>query len=128
MKKTHLFTGIALTIPFISLSNIILLPAVIGSVAPDWDYRIGIKHRTITHSLIALIISSAFLGTFNIKLGLLWALNYTVHLLLDSLTKMGVPLLYPWRKKYYGKKLFRTHGAEDGLLALISIYIISSLI
>ncbi|MBL4930952.1 metal-dependent hydrolase [Clostridium paridis] len=129
LKKTHLAMGIATTITFITTDNMLIAPiALVGSIAPDWDVYLGIKHRTLTHSLIALLGSSYLLFTFNEQLGVLWGINYLTHLLLDSLTKTGVPLLFPFHKKYQGLKLFKTGGAEDLFISLILIYIILSAI
>lgn len=129
LKRTHLAMGIATTITLITKDNMLIAPvAIVGSIAPDWDIYIGIKHRTLTHSLVALVFTSYVLYTFNEQLGILWGINYLTHLLLDSLTKTGVPFLYPLKKKYYGFKLFKTGGAEDFFISLILIYIIFSVI
>ena len=128
MKKTHIAVGIAATINFINISNVLFLPiAVVGSLIPDWDYKLGLKHRGITHTLLALLITTGLFSLYSWKLGLLWGLNYFTHLLLDSLTVTGIPLLYPLKKKYYGFKLFKTRGAEDVLIFLICFYIITCL-
>lgn len=125
MKKTHIVVGVAATLPFININNILFLPiAILGSFIPDWDYKLGLKHRGITHTMLALLVTSLVLSLCSIKLGLLWSLNYGTHLLLDSLTVTGIPILYPIRNKYYGFKLFKTRGAEDGLIFLICFYIV----
>ena len=129
LKKTHLAMGIATTITFITKDNMLIAPiALVGSIAPDWDIYLGMKHRTITHSLIALVGSSYLLYTLNEQLGVLWGINYLSHIVLDSLTKRGVPLLYPFKKSYQGIKLFKTGGAEDLFISLILIYIIVTII
>lgn len=129
MKRTHMFTGIIATVPFINLDNALIAPiALIGSIAADWDFYMGIKHRTSTHSLLALLITSGAFMLFNFQLGLLWGLNYLTHLFLDSLTKMGVPLLYPFSRKYYGARIFKTRGAEDLLICLMFLYLITTII
>jgi len=129
LKRTHLAMGIATTITLVTKDNMLIAPiALVGSIAPDWDIYLGIKHRTLTHSLLALGISSYFLYTFNEQLGILWGINYFTHLFLDSLTKAGVPFLYPLKKKHYGFKLFKTGGAEDFFIGLLLIYIIFSLV
>lgn len=56
MKRTHIAIGVAVSIPFI-VHNPIGVFGLIGSIAPDWDYMVGIKHRTITHSFLGLLIS-----------------------------------------------------------------------
>lgn len=127
MKRTHLFAGLAVTLPFITWENIMLLPlAILGAIAPDFDYILGIEHRTITHSLVALEISTTLFCLYDLQFGLVWGLNYASHLLLDSFSKTGVPLFYPWNKKCYGKRLFYTKGVEDGLLCMMLIYVIAT--
>ncbi|WML35644.1 metal-dependent hydrolase [Clostridium sp. OS1-26] len=128
MKRTHMFAGAATTLPFINATNVMLLPiAIIGSFVADWDYRIGLKHRGITHTILALLITTGALSLYRLQLGLLWGLNYSTHLLLDSLTITGVPLLYPIKNKYYGFKLIKTRSSEDMFICLICIYLISYL-
>ena len=52
MKRTHMFAGAASVINFISINNILFFPvAVLGAIIPDWDYKIGLKHRGIKHIL-----------------------------------------------------------------------------
>lgn len=128
MKRTHMFAGAAATLPFINATNVLFLPiAIIGSFVADWDYKIGLKHRGITHTALALLITSSLFSIYSLQLGLLWALNYSMHLLLDSLTVTGVPLLYPIKNKTYGFKLIKTRSSEDMFICLICIYLISYL-
>lgn len=126
-KKTHMMVGAAATIPIFLISkNPYLLIGLIGSTIPDIDLRIGIKHRTITHGFIALISSTLAISLFNIYVALIWGLNYSIHLILDSFTKTGVPLFYPYNKKYYGMKLICTGQSEDLFICLIAMFIIAS--
>ncbi|NFV48380.1 metal-dependent hydrolase [Clostridium botulinum] len=128
-KKTHLCVGIALTLPIIyTFFNPISLLGILGSIAPDWDLKLGIKHRTITHSLLALIISTSIIYIFSSSIAIVFALNYLLHLILDSLTKMGVPFLYPFKNRYYGLKLIRTGGTEDLCICAIAIAFITLII
>jgi len=119
MKRTHIAISVAVTIPFI-IHNPIVIVGLLGSVAPDWDYKVGIKHRTITHSFLALVISSAVVSILNEPIVLVWSLNYALHLLADSMTVSGVPLFYPV-KKTYGFRLIKTGGAEDYFIQLLAI-------
>lgn len=123
-KKTHVAVGVAITLPIISVCPIYSVFGLLGAVIPDWDMLLGIKHRTITHSLIALLISSMVVIFINFGIGLVWFVSYTSHLILDSFTKMGVPLFYPRNKKYYGFKLIKTGGAEDLFICLLTIFFI----
>lgn len=128
MKKTHVAIAVAAAIPVINYLNIpyVSLVGIIGATAPDWDLLLsGIKHRTITHSLLMLFASSLFISLFNINIGLIWFLSYLLHLIADSFTKMGVPFLYPFIKERYGFKLIKSGGAEDMFICLVSIFLIS---
>lgn len=125
-KKTHIAVGLVATLPIVyTTKNYISIIGLLGATAPDWDIILGIKHRTITHSILMLCITSLPFFILNFNIGLIWFLNYFIHLGLDSFTKTGVPFLYPWNKKYYGFKKITTGKSEDLFLCLISIYIIS---
>ena len=92
MKKTHVAIALAAAIPVINYFNIpyVSLIGVVGAMAPDWDLMIpGIKHRTITHSLLISIISTALISSFNFSIGFIWFISYLSHLLSDSFTRMG---------------------------------------
>lgn len=66
------------------------------------DKKFG--HRTITHSLICYVFLILFVGTIErivsdkrvITSIFIWA--YGSHLILDMITKQGVPLFYPFKK------------------------------
>lgn len=120
--------GLAITAPVIIQFDLHPLSAlaVIGSTAPDWDYYIGIQHRTFTHSLLAMVLSSSLIWYFiNIEYALIWLLCYLSHLLIDSLTVMGVPFLYPFIKTRQGIRKFRTGEGEDYFIQLIAIYMLT---
>jgi inner membrane protein len=120
MKRTHIAIGVAAALPII-INNPVSIFGVLGSIVPDWDYILGIKHRTYTHSLLVLFISSVSILTLNKWIALVWLINYVLHLIADSFTKMGTPFLYPWNKKYYGYKLIKTRGAEDYFIQALAI-------
>jgi|GEM_PF-1280396 len=88
----------------IGLSEALMLNpviALIGAIIPDLDYVIGIQHRTITHSLIFLLIAT--LITYKLKdkrAALALFIGMASHLMIDSITPMGVPLLYPLNNYY----------------------------
>lgn len=127
MKKTHTTIAIAAAIPTIAYLNIppISILGIIGAMAPDWDFLLGLKHRTVTHSLLLLFISSFLISIYDVNLSLIWFISYFLHLIADSFTKMGVPFLYPFVKKNYGFKLIRTGGAEDIFIFILALFLIS---
>ncbi|MCB2309032.1 metal-dependent hydrolase [Clostridium estertheticum] len=123
-KRTHIAVGIAVTLPLLNLVPRYAFVGILGSIIADWDLLLGIKHRTITHSLLALILVTLATMVLNFNIGLIIGFNYLTHLLLDSCTKTGVPFLYPFNKKYYGSKLVKTGGVEDLSICLLSIFLI----
>ena len=93
--------------------------ALVGSVFPDIDIRIpGLEHRTITHWPViygtGLVLSyfAGYLWLFFFCIGCL------VHILLDSLSLMGVPLLNPFGKRR-GFKLMVVGGYAEALCSVI---------
>ena len=125
-RKTHLIVGSAMTLPVVSLigaiSPIYVIITFLGTIAPDFDSDFGLKHRGASHSLVAAtltgIVFSALLG---VKVGLIWTVAYCSHLFLDSLTKMGVPFLYPINKKRFGIRKFKTNGLMDNWVILVGL-------
>lgn len=123
-RKTHIAVGIAATLPLVNILPFYILIGILGATMPDWDLKLGIKHRTITHTLLALFLVTIIIMLFNFDIGLVFGINYLLHLLLDSCTKTGVPFLYPFNKKYYGLRIIKTGGIEDLFLCLLAILFI----
>jgi len=123
----HIIGGFTITGVFASIGgiNILqdyrLLPVIlIGCLLPDIDHTKSLigrlflpisrplnrkyGHRTITHSLVAIIgltaLISAFQGAFfpDMKVAQVFCLAYGSHLLLDMVTVQGIPLFYPFKK------------------------------
>lgn len=122
--------------------GIVVCGAVLGSLLPDIDHRnsyIGRKlhiasfiisktlgHRSIVHTPLMIFAFTAVLyflsmeltGTFRITARLfitglsagMWS-----HLLLDMMTKRGIPLLYPITKKSFRIANFKAGGIGDRL-------------
>lgn len=126
--KTHITVGIASTLPLLSLYPEFAFLGILGAVTPDLDLVLRIKHRTITHSLIALFLTTITVITFNFSIGVIFGVNYLIHLFLDSFTKTGVPLFYPFSKKYYGFKLIKSGGIIDLVVCLLAIFLIFMLL
>ncbi|HSU73182.1 MAG TPA: metal-dependent hydrolase [Candidatus Binatia bacterium] len=121
MGRTHLAIGILLgllLLPFISVPSVFvfLLLISIGALLPDIDHEHStmnricpvtrivptfFKHRGFFHSIFPPALLLAIFWYFGENfVGLSLTLGYLSHLLSDSLTRMGVNLLYPvslWR-------------------------------
>lgn len=127
MRRTHAAAGLALGFGLASLSHQPLLNAALyalltqsAALLPDLDLKLHIQHRTLTHSLLALGLIS--LGAWYISPPLLpyVASGYGSHLLLDVLTVWGVPLLWPYARRFSLLKL-STGGRMDGLLMVAAL-------
>lgn len=124
MKRTHIAVGVAIAVPIILKLDLPKLSAlaIIATIVPDWDFYMGIEHRTLTHSLLALLVTTIPIYLFDSSLGFIWGLCYFSHILLDSMTIMGVPFLYPFIKKRRRIMKFKTGDGEDYFIQLMSIY------
>lgn len=142
------------TISKLELSGGIIIGSVLGSLLPDFDEpnsTIGRRckplshlinaifgHRGITHAPIIhiilinfLMLSSQFFSN-NIKLlGISFIIGLFLggisHLILDSATVMGIPLLYPFSKRTYPYLKFKT-GSKSEVLIRIAILVITIII
>ena len=124
-KKTHLVIGTLVSLPIMgSVTGLVGVFGILGSIAPDLDIKLGMRfHRTFTHGLFFLMFSSLGISVFNKNIALIWFINYASHLFLDSMTKGGIPLLYPIGR-VYGLKLFTTGKIFDKLIGLFGIFMI----
>jgi inner membrane protein len=119
---THVMLGMALS------EALMLQPliSVLGSFIPDIDYLIGIAHRTITHSLIFLVISCFLVYKIkDKKIAFAFLIGIASHFIIDSLTPMGIPLLYPLTNTYYSFNILNWDDLSSNLgLILASVLII----
>ncbi|QJC29784.1 metal-dependent hydrolase [Enterobacteriaceae endosymbiont of Plateumaris sericea] len=90
-------------------------------------------HRGFTHSLLSLIIIISYLFFFNlnfipidVKIGFI--IGYFSHILSDMLTPYGVPLLWPYKKKFKLPIIKNNFFREEifcYLLLIISLYLLN---
>jgi len=132
LKKSHTALGV---LAAVSLTGATAVPweqaamlaagAVVGSVLPDFDLRLGIPHRSVTHWLIWPALLWIFAPS-PILQGL--ALGWIAHILADCLTVDGLRPLWPLPIRLAGP--IRTGGALEtftvlplcGLLAYNIVY------
>ena len=109
--RTHITLGFLTGLFFVNLlspSNKILFMAlaIFGSIFPDVDNptsKIGrliplghfFKHRGIVHSLFTMAFLSLILSLFTDHF-YAFSLGFTAHLIVDSLTPMGIGFFYPF--------------------------------
>jgi inner membrane protein len=77
------------------------------------------KHREEFHSLLFCISLSlcVFLISRNYGFSIIFLVFYFLHLLLDSMTKLGIKWLWPLNLKMKGK--IKTHGFLEAIIFLI---------
>lgn len=98
LKKTH---AIATFTPVYVLTSSleVSLYAVLFGLLSDLDYVVCLKHRGVTHSLLFMIILSSAVGYFNPLLGVAAFYGVGMHIILDMLTKSGVQLYWPMKRR-----------------------------
>ena len=123
-------------------SGVVLCGALLGSLLPDIDHRhsyIGRKfkiasfiisktlgHRSVVHTPLIIFAFTAFLFFLSNEFtGEVQALSKSFviglsagmwsHLLLDLMTKRGIPLLYPFTKKSFRIANFKGGGIGDSI-------------
>ena len=120
-RQTHIAAALALSLTLATYPAdsrfIWSAAAALAGVLPDIDMRIGIKHRGLTHSLIALALIVLLAAQLAPELATAAAIGYGSHLALDMLTPWGIPLLYPLNTKRLRLAKFPTGGALDFFLA-----------
>lgn len=151
--KTHVAGGIlagaliasSLQLDVVNTAGVITISAA-AALLPDIDTstsKIGLRvrpvsllinrlfgHRKLFHApLLYLLIAAALYYSMPLKLSLSIAGGIGSHLLLDSITRRGIPWLYPFRKENIGFSPIRAGGVFDwflcyGLLGL-SVYVIN---
>ena len=109
---THLLLGL-LSLKLVGwLNPLNAVLVVIGSALPDFDHRLGLKHRTITHSL-GFLLPCILIPSLGLGVGL--------HILLDLLTPTGTQLLYPRRDWFIILGAPLRTGKQYTLLSLLMI-------
>ncbi len=106
---THILAGLTIN-KLLGLTNPLNNWLIItGSALPDIDNLLGLKHRTITHSLLMLItLISPPLG-----------LGVLTHLVLDLLTITGCQLLWPKREWFIILGAPLRTGKHDVILIIL---------
>lgn len=99
----------------------VLAASIVGSVFPDIDIRIpGLPHRSLTHwfaPYAGLLIFAYLTGRSPL---LFFSAGCLLHILLDSFSMMGVPILNPFgERKGFG--LMRVGGPADLVISLLFI-------
>lgn len=123
----RIITTGAIVIAGVDLSGV--ASAMVGSTLPDLDLRLGIPHRTLTHWWIlyaGLAAVSEVLPLPSVpplaNHVVYWlCIGALFHILEDSVTPSGVPLLLPFGKNF-SFNLSRTGGKLEYVLSGITVF------
>lgn len=107
LRGAHLAVGLGVA-SFFTLDPIVLALAGFLSIVSDLDrpfhHRAWFSHSFYAAAIFAVV--GLIASQFNLLYAFIVFLMVSVHVLLDFLTKSGVPLLHPWKKNHYGARLF----------------------
>lgn len=133
---THLFVGIGIGV-LCKFGLVDISMVALGSLIPDIDHAksvvgkvipvagiFNMQHRGWTHSLLGLIIFIAIIAIINTSLIMGFALGYVLHLLVDTLTPMGIAWFYPLSKNKRHIIGIKTGGAEEGIITVSLLYLL----
>lgn len=100
--------------------NFVLI-AVALTIAPDIDLILRIEHRKYTHnitfaSIVAILV---FMVTKSSWLAFLVLLSIFAHIVADLLTVQKFAPLYPFSKKKYALKLFKSNNTAVNTAVLL---------
>ena len=73
-KKTQIAVALAVTLPLI-LEEPIAFWGLLASIVPDLS-QILIKRKSLTHSLIFLVLSTLLVAIINLNIAIVWCINY----------------------------------------------------
>lgn len=88
-----------------------------AAYTPDLDIKLGISHRGITHSLLAVVALALLVWHVAPTLLVYIVGGYVSHLLADMLTVSGIQLFFPFKWRLNLLRL-RTGGVVDRLIGL----------
>lgn len=140
MGSSHVIIGLTLGITYAitqgaSVDQVPIIAGIAGfcALVPDVDHpqstirnslgllgHVGffwLGHRGLTHTLLALLaVAAGALHFLPASYAAACIIGYGSHILADSVTKSGVPLLWPVYKERVGLKLLRTGGLLEWLI------------
>lgn len=125
LGKTHVAIGVTAYVAVAGFDPAGMAVAAVTSKLPDID--LIFKHRGVTHSLAALIALGFITKTAYPEILTPVLIGYGSHLVLDTLTPMGIPWLWP-KKTRYKIPIVKTGSVGERLIkymAMITLIILA---
>lgn len=132
MRRTHAAAGLLIGVSAAAYQSIPISTAIpliflcqVAATLPDIDLKIGLQHRGLTHSLLAMLAIAAIGVWFDSQLQhspfcFVLIAGYASHLFLDMLTVSGIRLFYPSQRRSRLLKL-RTGSVADSALCVCAL-------
>ena len=99
----------------------IVVGSMMGAVFPDIDLRIpGLEHRTLTHWFMPYAAGILLAYLLEYPWVLFFCIGALVHILLDSLSLMGVPIWTPFGNRK-GFRIMRVGNFSEVIAALLMV-------
>lgn len=125
LRTTHINFALLVTLPLININNYpYLFLSAAAATFPDLDFKLKIKHRTWTHSLLIYLLLAALIYSFDPVGTLFFSFGYLSHLILDSVTVSGVKWFYPFKKKSYRICKVKTGSRHEKLINSLIIVVL----
>ncbi|AEA46136.1 metal-dependent hydrolase [Archaeoglobus veneficus] len=123
LKKVHVLFAASIAYAAGLEPEKIAAAAAFGVVS-DLDHVIGLKHRSVTHSLIFSFAIGVLLYAIRPDFIIASQIGILSHLFADMFTKGGVPLLYPSVKRFRIANFRYDSLAGNFMIVLISALLI----
>lgn len=124
----HLAFGLAI-VSTVTVDPMLLLLGALLALVSDLDKPFGHRHW-FSHSIYAALMFAAvalIASGFQPIYAIVVFIAVASHVALDFLTKSGVPILYPWKKKHYGLRLFSANNKKaNGAIVIMSLLVLLS--
>jgi len=109
---THVFIALILYFSIFNFDLVTSIAIALGSLFPDIDtpysvlgryniFTFIMKHRGRLHTLPGLLLISIVVYLFLDDFVWGFVYGYGLHLIMDTITPMGIMWLYPYNKHYY---------------------------
>lgn len=121
LGRTHVTVGVAAYTAIAGFDPFGIIVTALTSKLPDIDISFG--HRGATHSLLAVLALYLIVRSRYPELVTPALTGCITHLILDTLTPMGVPWFWPFGERIK-IPVFKTGGFGDKLITWVAVGLI----
>ena len=112
-KESHIIIGVLSAYAL----NLPVFPAMVASVLPDVDIKLGLTHRGITHHALIIPFLLILSGLIESPFFTSFVIGYISHLVADAFTPRGIPV---WKtQNRFSLNAFSTGSLTEYLFVAI---------